>query len=95
MEFTAQNIIDYAPLIVVVIAFALKNRIFVTPEQLLKWGNEVTKEIEGNVENKFLTLLEFNEYKKRMEDNNKAVNERLDKIEKGIEHITELLLQRG
>lgn len=91
MELTTQTFIEYAPLIIIVVAYLSKNKIFVTPEQLAK----KEKEIITDVEKRFLTLLEFNEYKKRIDDNNKAINERLDKIENGIEHITEILLQRG
>ena len=91
MELTTQTIIEYAPLLIIVVAYLSKNKIFVTPEQLVK----KEKEIITDVEKRFLTLLEFNEYKKRIDDNNKAINERLDKIENGIEHITEILLQRG
>ena len=91
MELTTQTFIEYAPLIIIVVAYLSKNKIFVTPEQLAK----KEKEIITDVEKRFLTLLEFNEYKKRIDDNNKALSERLDKIENGIEHITEILLKRG
>lgn len=86
-----QDVVQYAPLVLMVVVFLLKNKIFVTPEQLAKNTKEITKDVEK----RFLTLLEFNEYKKRIDDNNKALSDRLDKIESGIEHITEILLQRG
>lgn len=86
-----QDVIQYAPLILLVVVFLLKNKIFVTPEQLANKADKITKDVEK----RFLTLLEFNEYKKRIDDNNKALSDRLDKIESGIEHITEILLQRG
>jgi len=90
-ELTSQDLVQYAPLILIVVGFLFKNNIFVTPKQLQDKALETMHEVEK----KFLTLLEFNEYKKRIDDSNKALSERLDKIENGIEHITEILLQRG
>lgn len=90
--------VEYAPLIVVVVAFLFKNRIFVTPEQM---QNERKNLIE-EVERRFLELVAFREYEKRMNDNFETVNrrfsesrERFDKVDKSLEHITDLLIKRG
>ena len=55
-------IIEYAPLIVVVIAILLKNRLFVTPEQMQKERQSLIEEVER----RFLELVAFREYEKRM-----------------------------
>jgi hypothetical protein len=45
MEQMEQYAISYAPVIIVVLAFIFKNKIFVTPEQLLLMKQEIKKEI--------------------------------------------------
>ena len=91
-------IIEYAPLIVVVIAILLKNRLFVTPEQMKTERQSLIEEVER----RFLELVAFREYEKRMNDNFETVNrrfsesrERFDKVDKSLEHITDLLIKRG
>lgn len=91
-------IIEYAPLIVIIVVFLFKNRIFVTPEQMQKERQNLLEEVER----RFLELVAFREYEKRMDDNFETVNrrfsesrERFDKVDKSLEHITDLLIQRG
>jgi len=48
----AQDVIQYAPILVVVMVFLLKNKIFVTPEQLARHSKEITRDVEK----RFLTL---------------------------------------
>lgn len=96
MDF--QEFIGYAPIIFVVVVFCLKNRLFVTPEQMQKERQSLIEEVER----KFLSLQAFREYEKRMDDNFQTVNrrfsesnERFDKVDKSLEHITDLLIKRG
>lgn len=93
-----EKFVEYAPLIVVVVAFLFKNRIFVTPEQMQKERKNLIEEVER----RFLELVAFREYEKRMNDNFETVNrrfsesrERFDKVDKSLEHITDLLIKRG
>ena len=46
MEQVEQYIISYSPIIIVVLTFIFKNKIFVTPEQLLLMKEEIYKEIK-------------------------------------------------
>jgi len=46
MEQMEQYIVSYAPVIIVVLSFIFKNKIFVTPEQLLLMKEEIHKEIK-------------------------------------------------
>lgn len=92
------EIIGYAPVLVVVMAFLLKNRLFVTPEQM----QLERKNLLDEVERKFLSLQAFREYEKRMDDNFQTVNrriaesnERFDKVDNTLEHITDLIIKRG
>ncbi len=42
-----QYIISYSPVIIVVLTFIFKNKIFVTPEQLLRMKEEIRREIRA------------------------------------------------
>ncbi len=59
------------------------------------------KELLGEVEQKFLTLAAFREFEKRMEKNFETIDRRLsdsskrfDKLDKALEHITDLIIQQ-
>lgn len=59
------------------------------------------KELLEEVERKFLTLAAFREFEKRMEKNFETIDRRLsdsskrfDKLDKTLEHITDLLIQQ-
>ena len=41
-----QYIVSYAPAIIVILSFIFKNKIFVTPEQMLRMKEEIRKEIK-------------------------------------------------
>ena len=92
-----KEFIEYAPIIVVVIGFLFKHRLFVTPEQM----QEERKNLIEEVERRFLSLAAFREYEKRMDDNFNTINRRFsesntrfDKVDATLEHITDLLINR-
>ena len=92
-----KEFIEYAPIIVVVIGFLFKHRLFVTPEQM----QEERKNLIEEVERRFLSLAAFREYEKRMDDNFNTLNRRFsesntrfDKVDATLEHITDLLINR-
>lgn len=71
-----EQYLPYAPLILMVVVVLIQNRIFVTPEQLEKKHREIAKEVED----RFLSLQVFNEFKSNF-------NEMKDKVDKIYEHI--------
>lgn len=81
-EFT-----QYAPLIIVVIVFVIQNKIFVTPAQLEVMRKQLTEEVEK----KFLSLVAFRQFEKRMNDNFKALADHQESNHKQFEHINEKL----
>ena len=92
-----EAIIEYAPIIIVMLVFIMKNRLFVTPEQLQKERKDFTAEIER----RFLSLAAFREYEKRMDENFETVNRRFlesntrfDKVDNSLGHIIDLLIKR-
>jgi len=64
-------LIQYAPIIIVLMMFFIQHRIFVTPEQLERKHREIIE----SVENRFVSLHSFNDLKS-------GVDEMKDKIDK-------------
>ena len=67
-----EKIIEYSPIIIVVLMFFIQQRIFVTPEQLEKKHREIIEEIEE----KFVTIHSFMDLKDQFAE----VKEKIDKI---------------
>lgn len=66
-----ENLITYAPIIVVVLAFLIQEKIFVTPEQLERKHREIIKDVER----RFATI-------DSCEDLRSQLSEMKDKIDK-------------
>lgn len=67
-----ENLIEYSPIIVVILMFFIQQKIFVTPEQLEKKHREIIDEIEE----KFVSLNSF----KDLKDQFSEVKEKIDKM---------------
>ena len=85
------NIIEYAPILICVLVFFLRSKIFITPSQL----SEERKEIIKEVENRFLSLVAFHEFEKRVDSNFKTINRQLEKVDTSLEHIKDILIRKG
>lgn len=66
------KIIEYSPIIIVVLMFFVQQKIFVTPEQLEKKHREIVEEIEE----KFVTIHSFIDLKDQFTE----VKEKIDKM---------------
>lgn len=66
------KIIEYSPIIIVVLMFFVQQKIFVTPEQLEKKHREIVEEIEE----KFVTIHSFIDLKDQFTE----VKDKIDKI---------------
>ncbi len=67
-----EKIIEYSPIIIVVLMFFVQQRLFVTPEQLEKKHREIIEEIEE----KFVTIHSFIDLKDQFSE----VKDKIDKI---------------
>lgn len=67
-----ENLIEYSPIIIVVLMFFVQQRVFVTPEQLEKKHREIIEEIEE----KFVSKISFADLKEQFSE----VKEKIDKI---------------
>ena len=67
-----EKIIEYSPIIVVIIMFFIQQKIFVTPEQLEKKHREIIDEIEE----KYVSMNSFIDLKEQFSE----VKDKIDKI---------------
>ncbi len=67
-----EKIIEYSPIIIVVLMFFVQQKIFVTPEQLEKKHREIIEEIEE----KFVTIHSFVDLKDQFSE----VKDKIDKM---------------
>ena len=66
------KIIEYSPIIIVILMFFVQQKIFVTPEQLEKKHREIVEEIEE----KFVTIHSFIDLKDQFTE----VKDKIDKM---------------
>lgn len=81
--------VHYAPVVVVVIAILFKGKLFITPEQLDKKISEVTERWED----KYLTIVAFREFEKRISEHFSSNDKRLDEISSKNDKIIELIMK--
>lgn len=67
-----ETVINYAPIIIVVLMFLIQERIVVTPEQLEKKHREILKDVEK----RFATINRFEDLKSQFSE----MKEKIDKI---------------
>jgi hypothetical protein len=68
--------VEYAPILIVVIAFFIQQRIFVTPDQM----SEKFIAFEQHLENKFVLQQTYDIAISEIKCDIQAINEKLDKI---------------
>lgn len=67
-----EEFLKYAPIIIAVVVYIYQNNLFVRPETLEQKHTQIIKEVEE----KFLTLAAFKEFKENVSD----IKEKIDKI---------------
>ena len=77
--------IEYAPLIIVILAFIMKNKLFITPEQLECKHREILKEIDDRYVR--------NDLHKELKEYIQKVDEKVEKVEEKVDAIYELLIK--
>lgn len=68
--------IEYAPILIVVIAFIIQHKVFVTPEQM----SEKFMSFEQHLENKFVLQQTYDVAITEIKTDNQEIKEKLDKI---------------
>ena len=90
-----ENLLIYAPIVLVVIHFIVSWNLFVTPNQL----QEERKLLLEEVRQQFLSLVAFREFEKRIDEHFKTTDRRFsessirfDKVDASLAHITDILI---
>lgn len=66
------NIIEFAPIVILILIFFLQNKFFVTPQELEKKHNAILKDVE----NRYMTIFSANEMKEQLHE----IKAKIDKI---------------
>lgn len=69
-------LLQWSPIIIVLVMFLIQNRIFVTPEQLEKKHREILEDAE----NKFVVIKQYQEMKESIKEQYTDVKDSIDKI---------------
>ena len=85
----------YAPVVLVIIHFIISWNLFVTPNQM----QEERKLLLEEVERRFLSIVAFREFEKRIDEHFKTTDRRFsesstrfDKVDASLAHITDILI---
>lgn len=72
--------IEYAPLIVVVIAYIYQNNVFVRPEQLERMHRQILEEIENKFKDKYVEVNAYKEFQSHMYSELEKISSSLDDL---------------
>ena len=72
--------IEYAPLIVVVIAYIYQNNVFVRPEQLEKMHRQILEEIENKLKDRYVEVNAYKEFQSHMYSELEKISTSLDDL---------------
>jgi len=78
---------QYAPYIVIIVLFIIQNNIFVRPEALERKHREILKEVEDNVESKYVEINAYKEFQNH-------IYSKLDEVKEQNDEIKALLMKR-
>ena len=76
---------EYAPLIVVVIAYIYQNNVFVRPEQLERMHRQILEEVENKFRDKYVEINAYKEFQSH-------VYSKLNEISDSIDNIRRLMM---
>ena len=72
--------IEYAPLIVVVIAYIYQNNVFVRPEQLEKMHRQIIEDIENKIKDRYVEVNAYKEFQSHMYSELEKISTSLDDL---------------
>lgn len=87
MQLAPEFLEQYAPYIVIIILFIIQNNIFVRPEALERKHREILKEVEDNVESKYVEINAYKEFQTH-------IYSKFDEVIGAIDDVKEIFLKR-
>jgi len=86
-----KEVIEFAPIIVVLLMFFWQNNVFVRPEQLEKKHREILDDMDDRLGSLKGNYVELNAYKEFQSH----VLRELEDVNKGINEVKDILINRG
>lgn len=83
-----KDIIEFAPVIVVVLLFMWQNNVFIKPEVLEKKHREILDEIEKRFKDRYVEVNAYKEFQNH-------IYSELEKVTTGIEELKEFIMKGG
>lgn len=81
-----EKIIEYAPILVVVLGFIWQHNIFVKPEQLEKKHREIIDDLEKNFSNKYVEINAYKEFQNH-------IYSKLDELSNSIDDLKNFIMK--
>lgn len=82
-----EKIVEYAPIIIIILGFIWQNNIFVKPEQLEKKHREIVDEVAVKIKDKYVELNAYKEFQNH-------IYSKLDEVSGNIEDLKNLLMEK-
>lgn len=83
-----KDVIEFAPIIVMLLMFFWQNNVFVRPEQLEKKHREILDDIDDKLKGNYVELNAYKEFQSH-------VLRELEDVNKGINEVKDILINRG
>ena len=83
-----KDVIEYAPIIIVVLLFMRQNNVFIKPEVLEKKHREILEEIEKKFNDKYVEVNAYKEFQNH-------IYSELEKVTTGIEELKDFIMKGG
>lgn len=83
-----KDVIEYAPIIIVVLLFMWQNNVFIKPEVLEKKHREILEEIEKKFNDKYVEVNAYKEFQNH-------IYSELEKVTTGIEELKDFIMKGG
>ncbi len=80
------KIVEYAPILIVVLGFIWQHNIFVKPEQLEKKHREILDDVEKNFSNKYVEINAYKEFQNH-------IYSKLDELTGSIDDLKNFLMK--
>lgn len=81
-----EKIVEYAPILIVVLGFIWQHNLFVKPEQLEKKHREIIDDLEKNFSNKYVEINAYKEFQNH-------IYSKLDELSNSIDDLKNFIMK--
>ncbi len=84
------QIVEYAPILVVVVCFLFKNKIFATPEQLCELKTRMVEYVAEH----YVPIELYRDNHKRLEAQIDIIGQRIEKVDTSVDELKNMLIAK-